>query len=110
MLIDGFSDLLIHKDIPSNEHLNIEKALLYFVHNQWLGKPYKMLGLINLNNLLNDTAHYEILAKSYGVDDKWFQKVMGEIDVLRPKIVAAASHSKFILSNAWRRLFAKFSS
>jgi len=110
LLIDGFSDLLIHKDIPSNEHLNIEKTLLYFAYNQWLGKPYKMIGLIKLNNLLNDTDHREILANSYGVDDRSFQKEMGEIDVLRPKVLAAASHSKNAFFNALRRIFPQFSS
>ncbi|KJS28351.1 MAG: glycosyl transferase [Desulfatitalea sp. BRH_c12] len=104
LLIDGFYDQLIVKDIPSNEHLNIEKALLYFLGNQWLDKPYKMIGLLKLNSLLNDNSHREILSKSYGVDDKWFQNEMGKIDVLRPKIFATASYSRNILYVAWQRL------
>ena len=35
-LIGGFSDILINNDIPTDEHLNIEKVLLYFGYNQWL--------------------------------------------------------------------------
>lgn len=108
MLIDGFSDLLIHKDIPSNQHLNIEKALLYFIYNQWLGKPYKMVGLIKIIDLLNDAAHSKIMADSYGIDDKWFQKEMGEIDVLRPKSLAMVSHSTRAFLNSGWRIFTKF--
>ena len=108
LLIDGFSDLLIHKDIPDDTHLNIEKTLLYFVHNQWLGIPYKMIGMLKLNKLLNDTIYSDILTKNYGIDDRWFQNKIGEIDTLRPKYIAAASQTKTIIFNAWRRIITQF--
>lgn len=108
LLIDGFSDLLIHKDIPDDNHLEIEKTLLYFTYNQWLGIAYKMIGLLKLNNLLNDSNYREILAKSYKIDDRWFHNKMGTIDTLRPKYIAAASHSKTFFFNAWRRLISQF--
>lgn len=101
-LVDGFHDLIISKDIPSQEHLDIEKVLLYFAPNQWLGKPYKLIGLLELNSLLSSPVHAEILVNSYGIDDRWFHKKMGDIDVLRPKMLAAASHSKSVMRNAWR--------
>ncbi len=85
LLIDGFSDVMKHKDIPSEKHLDIEKALLYFSYNQWLGKPYQILGLLKLERLLNSPEHHQILCDDYGIDDRWFQREMGEIDVLRPK-------------------------
>ena len=87
MLINGFGDLLKHKDIPNDEHLDIEKAIPFFVYNQWFGETYKMIGLLKLSRLLNSPVHHEILVKDYGIDDRWFQKKMGEIDVLRPKDV-----------------------
>lgn len=106
-LIDGFEDLLIHKDVSTDVHLNIERNLLYFNYNQWLGKPYKMIGLLNMYKLLNDPIHYNVLVKSYGIDDKWFQQQMGEIDVLRPKISAALSQSKSIFNGGWNRILSR---
>ena len=103
-LIDGFHDLLTCRDIPSKEHFDIEKMLLYFVYNQWLGKPYKLIGLLKLSNLLSNTSHREVLLNSYGIDDRWFQKEMGELDVFRPKIIAALSRSRSVLRDAWRRI------
>lgn len=84
LLIDGFSDVIKHKAIPTEKHLDIEKALLYFSYNQWLGKPYQILGLLKLERLLNSPEHHQILKDDYGIDDRWFQRKMGEIDVLRP--------------------------
>lgn len=106
-LIDGFNDILINNDIPTDEHMNIEKALLYFVHNQWLGKPYKMLGLLRMHQFLNDPVHYDILVSSYGIDDKWFQQQMGEVDVLRPKILATISETKSMFLGSWNDLFSR---
>ncbi len=103
-LIDGFCDLLICKNIPSKEHLDIEKTLLYFVHNQWLGKPYKMIGLLKLSQLLNSTSHYDVLVNSYGIDDRWFQKEMGNVDVLRPSVEPIVNNLKSIFRETLRRL------
>ena len=105
-LIDGFFDLLTIKDIPTDEHLEIEKALLYFRPNEWLGKPYLMIGLLRLYDLLNSTNHRNILLKDYGIEDRWFQKVMGDIDVLRPKMLASASQIKFKALEKFHTLFA----
>lgn len=107
-LIDGFGDILVHSDIPTDIHLNIEKVLLYFVYNQWLGKPYKMIGLLKMGQLLNDFAHSEILADSYGIDDKWFQQQTGDVDVLRPKMVANISQTKSMLRGNLDRMFFRF--
>ncbi|ARN73878.1 glycosyltransferase [Oceanicoccus sagamiensis] len=88
ILIDGFSDLLVFKDIPSRTHQDIEIAKLFLIENQWLGKPYKMIGLSKMFNLFNSAKHIEVLEKEYGLDDRWYQKIMSEVDVLRPKFVA----------------------
>jgi len=93
-LADGFSDLLKIREIKSEIHLNIEKALLYLVPNQWLGKPYQMIGMLKLNALLNSPEHHHVMVEQYGLDDRWFQKELGGIDVLRPKVVAVMSQQK----------------
>jgi len=108
-LIDGFHDAITVKDIPTEDHIDIEKNLMYMRHNQWLGKPYMMVGLLKLNALLSSSSHQKILRESYGIDDRWFQEKMGEIDVLRSKIVAAISEKKSQLRQRWESLFVGFS-
>jgi len=107
-LIAGFGDLLIVKDVPTELHLAIEKALLYFVPNQWLGRPYQLIGLLSMRRLLDSAAHREVLLESYGIDDRWFQREMGDLDVLRPKMLAAASYSKSKVHAAWRKLSSRW--
>lgn len=84
-LVEGFSDLLVFKDLPSDEHLEIEKAKLFFVENKLLEKPYKIVGLLNIYKILNDKKYRDLMLKSYGMDDLWFQQRMSEVDVLRRK-------------------------
>ncbi len=84
-LIEGFSDQLVFKDLPSNEHFEIEKVRLFFLENKLLKKPYKIVGLLSMYKILNDKKYHDLMLKSYGIDDLWFQQCMGEIDVLRPK-------------------------
>ncbi len=86
-LIDGFGDLLTIKDLPTEYHLDIETAKLFFVENKRLGKPYKMIGLIKMYQLLNDPKYHQLLTGTCQTDDRWFQQQMGEIDVLRPRII-----------------------
>lgn len=93
-LIEGFSDLLVVKDIPSSEHLNIEKARLLFIENRRVGKPYKMIGLLSMYKVLNDSKYHDLMVKSYGMDDRWFQQQMSEIDVLQPMILEKIKEKK----------------
>lgn len=91
LLWDGFTDVLVHADLPSDEHLDIEKALQYFRHNaRGLQNAYKLIGLLKMSRLLESRAHQTILADSYGLDDRWFQGEMATIDVLRPRMPAAS--------------------
>jgi len=86
-LIDGFSDYLVIQNIPSEQHLDIEKARLFFIENQWLGKPYKMVGLPKMYSLLSSPRHRELMCNTYGLDDRWFQKEMATVDTLRPMVI-----------------------
>lgn len=103
-LIDGFSDLLINKNIPSDIHLDIEKALLFWSYNQWLGKPYQMIGMLKINKLLNSPAHQKIMNEEYRLNDRWFQTELGNIDALRPKAIAAISQQKSRAVSAWKKI------
>jgi glycosyltransferase involved in cell wall biosynthesis len=106
-LQDGFSDVLKNKDIPSDIHLDIEKALLLMNYNQWLGKPYQMIGMLKLNELLNSPEHSRVMMEQYALDDRWFQKELGEIDVLRPKVVAVISQQKSRVLRVLQRVYAR---
>jgi len=108
-LEDGFSDLIKFKAITSDVHLDIEKALLYWNYNQWLGKPYQLIGMLKLNKLLNSSAHQKVIVEDYGMDDRWFQKELGEIDVLRPKVVAVMSQQKSRALGVWQRVLSRLS-
>jgi len=105
-LIDGFYDVLTCKDIPTETHLEIEKTLLYFGENRWLGGPYKIIGILQMNKILNDPAKMEILKNEYKIDDRWFQQKMGEIGILKHSVdeVEALSQemSKIYNSKSWR--------
>lgn len=81
-LIDGFSELLVNKALPGDEHLEIEKKLLFFRENQWLAKSYKLVGLLHLFKLLGQKKYHDVMVGSYGLDDRWFQQQMGEIGIL----------------------------
>jgi hypothetical protein len=108
-LEEGFSDLLKIKTISSDIHLDIEKAFLYWIYNQWLGKPYQMIGMLKLNKLLNSPEHHKILVDDYGLNDRWFQKELGEIDVLRPKVVAVMSQQKSRALRVLQRVLSRLS-
>lgn len=111
VLIDGFSDLLVVKDVPSRIHLDIEVAKLLLIENQWLGKPYKMIGLLKMFNLFNSVKHSDVLEKEYGLDDRWYQKITGEVDVLRPNFVAEVKHKARTLKSIFlnpKSLLARF--
>ena len=107
-LIEGFSDLLVVKNIPSEEHVDIEKAILFFVENQWIGKPYKMIGLLEMYKILSKSKCHDLMVNCYGMDDRWFQRQMGEIDVLRPKIIEEIKYKTLGIRSGWRRLAAMF--
>jgi glycosyltransferase involved in cell wall biosynthesis len=87
-LMDGFEDLLLVKELPTDEHIEIEKVRLYFCDNKWLSKPYEMIGLLKMHALLSSARHNHLMTQTYKIDDRWFQQKMSEVDVLRPRIIA----------------------
>jgi glycosyltransferase involved in cell wall biosynthesis len=107
-IIEGFSDILILSDIPTEEHLDIEKYLFFFVENQWLGKPYKLIGLLKFYKLLGDPKYQQLMTDSYGLDDIWFHKKMGEVTTLRPKVIEEVGEASRMLIRAMNRLAGLF--
>lgn len=116
-LLDGFHDLLKRPDILSEVTLDIEKALLFLVNNQWLGRPYQLVALLKLKELLDSEIYSEILAREFDVDDRWFQAQLAAIDVLmapppeptaRIKRVYSEGGFKSVLSAAYRRAKMQF--
>lgn len=103
-IADGFGDLLEGRSIDSPQHLDIEKALLFMKYNQWLGKPYQLIGLLKLNECLNSPAHHHVMVNEFGLTDRWFQNELGSIDVLRPKVVAVISQQKSRLLRMWSKV------
>jgi glycosyltransferase involved in cell wall biosynthesis len=111
LLIEGFDDILVFKDIPTDKHLDIEKTLLYFHHNQWLSRPFKMLGLLKMHFLLESEPHRRVLANDYKIGDRWFQGEMGKVDVLVSPQVSPATvryHLKGLMRAAKRRILNLF--
>ena len=84
LLVEGFGELLVFKNPPSEIHCDIEKALLYFAPNPWLGHMYQMLGLNRLFQLLGSKRHRAVLESDYQIDDRAFQRLSTEADVFRP--------------------------
>ena len=81
-IIEAFYDLIVVKDIPSELHLDIEKALLFFIPNQWLWRPYQVIGLLRMRELLDSDPHARIMNDVYSVNDAWFQAQMASVDVM----------------------------
>ncbi len=107
-LIDGFGDVLRMPDLPTNTHVEIEKVLLYFAENEWLWKPYRMVGLLHMHRLMNDQQSRDMLESDYGINDRWFQKMMVDVDVIRPRSAAIASTVNHQVKGKLRRLRALF--
>ena len=101
---DGFNDVFKYRGELSDYHIEIEKALLYLDDNQWLGRVYKMVGIGALNRLLGSDEHRFILERDYNIDDRWFHSVMGELDVLRPKVIAELSQGGYALRSFFHKL------
>lgn len=66
-----------------------------------------MIGILKLNALLNSPEHHKVMVEQYGMDDRWYQKELGEIDVLRPRVVAVMSQQKSRARHFLQRFFPK---
>lgn len=81
LMREGFSDLLVFTDPPSEIHCDIEKMLLYFAPNQVFGAMYRAVGLQRLFQLLSSERHRAVLKSDYRLDDRAFHRLSAEADV-----------------------------
>jgi len=83
MLVEGFHDLPVLEDPPSETHCEIEKALVYFKANPAFRPLYQVIGLTRLHRLLGSQRHRQTLLEDYGIDDLAFQRLSTEADTFR---------------------------
>ncbi|MFM0051926.1 glycosyltransferase [Caballeronia grimmiae] len=84
LLREGFHDQLWVKHVPSDVHLEIEKALLYRNEAPALRHAYALVGMSRLNALLSDETAASTLLNEYRIGDGVFQDWSSKIDTLRP--------------------------
>jgi glycosyltransferase involved in cell wall biosynthesis len=101
MLVEGFHDLLVFKNPPSEAHCDIEKALVYFKPNSPFGPLYQVLGLKRLYDLLASPIHRPILVEDYGINDLAFQRLSTEADTFR-QADQDAQIAAILASTSWR--------
>jgi len=106
--IEGFSDLLVFKDIPSEEHLYIEKVRLFFIQNRALNKPYKIIGLLNMYKIFGNSKIHNLMVNDYEMDGPWFQQQMSELDVFSPRIVEEIKFKTLRIRLVFRKLISLF--
>ena len=82
VFFDGFGDRLLHAAENDDVHFDIEKALLYAEGDGQLAYARKLIGLEKLHKLLGSEAHRRVLSESYGIGDREFQSMAGEIEAL----------------------------
>lgn len=82
-LMEGFHDLLVFKDPPSDAHCDIEKALICLKADSRFRPSYQVLGLRRLYDLLGSPIHRTLLVDDYGIDERAFHRFSTEADAFR---------------------------
>ncbi len=108
VFLDGFADFVKFRGVLTDVHVDIEKALLYFDDNQWLGRAYKLVGILAVRKLLENPVHRGVMERDYGIGDHWFQQKMGEYDIIRSNIVAEILDKKQGIKSLMLRMFSNF--
>jgi hypothetical protein len=82
VLREGFGDLLVVPELPTDIHCDIEQALLYFRPGPYayLRPIYRVVGLRKLEALLGSPSLHDILCVDYGIDELAFQRLAGTVD------------------------------
>jgi Glycosyl transferase family 2 len=90
LLVEGFRDLLVFADPPTDLHCDVEKALIYLNRDVPFAPSYRAIGLKRLYDLLGSSRHRAILATDYHVDHIAFQRLSAEIDTFCPLLKETA--------------------
>ena len=68
LIKDGFGDLLVFGQPPTDLHWDVEKALLYLSISTVFQSSYALIGLRRLHGLLASPRHLLVLRDDYGID------------------------------------------
>jgi glycosyltransferase involved in cell wall biosynthesis len=84
---EGFGDALVKAELSAQElsedvHLQIEQCLLFLRKEGGESHIYKLIGLEQLYQLLGSEAHRQMLADHYGIDDRTFHTLAGQVYAL----------------------------
>jgi hypothetical protein len=91
LLLDGFSDLLVSPELPTDLHVSIEKAMLCFRPVRAVGPVYRVVGLQKLERLLGSPPHHEVLLHDYGFDELAFHRLSAAVDTFYTAFTAGAA-------------------
>jgi glycosyltransferase involved in cell wall biosynthesis len=83
LLVEGFVDLMVFKNPPSDTHCEIEKALIYLRCGGYFEALYKVIGLRKLYALFASPQHQAILASDYGIEHRALQALSAEAQAFR---------------------------
>lgn len=89
LLAEGFSDLMVHPEKMTPQHVEIEKALLYFTPNTNFAHIYLANGLRKMKSLLDNPEYQSILINDYGIDFYWFQEKTAKLFSAAPRLTVA---------------------
>jgi hypothetical protein len=67
-----------------------------------------MVGLLKAYELLSSAAHHKLMVDAYKMDDRWFQQQMGQVDILRPKIIEELKEKTLGVRHAASKLVSIF--
>ena len=68
LIRDGFGDLMVFKEPPSEPHWDVEKALIYLSVAGGANFSYALIGLRRLHGLSASPRHQGVLREDYGID------------------------------------------
>ncbi|WP_444633056.1 glycosyltransferase [Cupriavidus oxalaticus] len=108
LLAEAFGDRVVHDPRKSDLHADVEKVLLFFGYNQWLGHMYRIVGVAKLFDLLASPPHREVLLRDYDLDDRAFHKMMGESEAFRPANPLHTVSGRVLLQELKQRIRRRF--
>lgn len=86
-LKEGFGDLMRVSDAADYLSIEAEKALLYFSPGLWNPHIYRLVGMAALHRILGASVEPIELKQKYGIDDRFFQEVTGDLDTFTRVVV-----------------------
>lgn len=83
----GFGDLLVFREPPTELHWDIEKALLYLSVSTKFELSYALIGLRRLHGLLASPRHAPVLLNDYRIDHLELQRISTRASVFAKAVL-----------------------